>query len=192
LLWPDQVHGRGVIDVDAELVARLGGASEGGVGEADALVTSVAGVALGVLVADCMPVLLADPFHGVVGSAHAGRRGLAAGVLDATVDAMEAAGAVASQITAIIGPAICGGCYEVPAAMRAEVSAVIPECATTTRDGKPALDLPAGALACLRARGVSTVRRIELCTREDPRFYSYRRDRRTGRFAGVAMVGTDV
>ncbi len=86
----------------------------------DALV-STGPVGLGVLVADCVPVLLADPGARVVGAVHAGRRGVVAGVVTAAVRALRAAGA--THLRAVVGPAICGACYEVPAALRDEVEA---------------------------------------------------------------------
>lgn len=74
-----------------------------------------------------------------------------------------------------------------PAALQEAVAAVVPETRATTRTGSPALDLPAGVSAVLRAAGVSDVERVPICTRDDPRFYSYRRDQPTGRFAGVVV-----
>lgn len=185
-----QVHGAAVLVVD-ELRSAPSGAGDGAAGaeaQADALVTALPGVAIGVLVADCLPVLLADPVHGVVGAAHAGRRGLAAGVLQATLAAMAALGAEPAATQAVIGPAICGQCYEVPAALQREVAAAVAGTATRTRAGTPGLDLPAGAAAILHSSGLGGVRDVQLCTAEDARLYSYRRDGVTGRFAGVVML----
>jgi YfiH family protein len=156
----------------------------------DALVTADAGLPIGVLVADCMPVLLSDPVAGVVGAAHAGRRGLVAGVLQATLQAMNGLGAEPSRTTAVIGPSICGCCYEVPEAMREEVAAAVPGTACETSAGTPGLDLVAGALGVLRKAGVDATA-MGICTAEDDRFYSYRRDGVTGRFAGVVMLSGD-
>jgi YfiH family protein len=178
---PEQVHGVGVLVVEA---AGPGLRVHGG---ADALVTRHQKVAIGVVVADCMPVLLADAAAGVVGAAHAGRRGLAAGVLQATLDAMTGLGAAPERIRAVIGPAICGRCYEVPAELRDEVDAAVPGTACETAAGTPGLDLPAGALRVLRDAGVA-VTSVGICTAEDPRFFSYRRDGVTGRFAGLVML----
>jgi YfiH family protein len=155
--------------------------------EADAMVTDVPGLALVVLVADCVPVVLTGP--GAVGVAHAGRAGLAAGVVPATVAALGALGAAPRDLRAEIGPSVCGRCYEVPAAMRAEVDALVPGTAATTRSGAPALDLRAGVLAQLRAAGVREVSVHDRCTMEDAALFSHRRDRgRTGRFAGVGWL----
>jgi YfiH family protein len=184
--FPEQVHGPGV----AVVADREGGASrliDAGAPGVDALVTKLPDVPIGVLVADCVPVLLSDPVAHVIGAAHAGRRGLVAGVLQATVEAMTALGAEPSRIEAVVGPAICGRCYEVPAQMRDEVAAAVPGSGCETVSGTPGLDLPAGALAVLGTAGVRA-RSVGICTAEDPRFYSYRRDGVTGRFAGALMV----
>ncbi|MFW6204259.1 MAG: laccase domain-containing protein, partial [Actinomycetota bacterium] len=141
--------------------------------------------ALAVLVADCVPVLLGDVAAGVVGVAHAGRVGLVAGVVPAVVAAMRDAGA--GEIIARVGPSVCGRCYEVPDALRAEVAAVVPDAWSTTRSGGAAVDVAAGVEAQLGAAGVAAVR-LSGCTIEDPGLYSYRRDRVTGRFAGLAWL----
>jgi polyphenol oxidase len=192
---PQQVHGAGVLVLDAAHARRRrfvpGGVPELEAAATDALVTIEAGVPIGVLVADCLPVLIADPVNRVVGAAHAGRRGLVAGVIENTVAAMVGQGAVVADCTAVIGPAVCGRCYEVPAAMRDEVSALVPGTATTSAIGTPALDLPAGAAGILRSLGVGEVRAMNVCTVTDPRFYSYRAEGRTGRFAGVVMLDRD-
>jgi polyphenol oxidase len=154
----------------------------------DAAVTALPGVALAVLTADCVPVLLADPQAGVVGVAHAGRVGAAAGVLSATLAAMEGLGARMGDCEALLGPAVCGACYEVPAEMRDEVGAALPGSATRTRRGTPGLDLRAGLRAQLAALGVAKVGVDPRCTVEDPDLYSYRRDRRTGRLAAVTWL----
>lgn len=153
--------------------------------EADGVVTTEADRLLLVRAADCVPVLFADPDAGIVGAAHSGRPGLAAGVVPATVAKMRALGA--EHVTAWIGPHVCGRCYEVPEAMRAEVGAVVPEAVATTSWGTPALDLGAGVRAQLEADGVS-VHDVSACTRETPGLYSHRRDaQRSGRLAGLIV-----
>ncbi|HET8599686.1 MAG TPA: polyphenol oxidase family protein [Segeticoccus sp.] len=177
-----QVHGAAVRVVRE--VADDGPGSE--VPEADAMVTALPDVVLLVRAADCVPVVLADPDAGVVGVAHAGRRGVEGGVVPSAVEQMRDLGA--RELTAWIGPHICGACYEVPAAMQAEVAAVVPETASTTSWGTPALDLGAGVRAQLVAAG-ATVRDVSRCTREDAGLYSYRRDgERAGRLAGLVRV----
>ena len=154
----------------------------------DALCTDVPGRPLGVLVADCAPVLIADPRARVIGAAHAGREGMAAGVVPALVRAMTGAGADPAQLRAVIGPAICGGCYEVPAQLRARIAAAVPEAGCVTRRGSPGIDVRAGVGAQLAAAGVLAVSRDPRCTAETPALYSYRRDGRTGRFAGLVWL----
>ena len=170
-----QVHGCDVVD-----------AVPGRRPDADALVTATEGVTLMIRVADCVPVLLADPDAGVIGAAHAGRPGLLAGVVPATVAAMRRRGA--ARITAWIGPHICGACYEVPEAMQAEVGAAVPAAIATTSWGTPALDIGAGVRAQLEEAGV-VVHDESRCTRESADLYSYRRDGdRAGRLAGLIRL----
>jgi YfiH family protein len=182
VVWMNQVHGRDVAVVDGPWAA------DEEIPAVDGVVTARRGLALAVLTADCTPVLLADPVAGVVGAAHAGRPGMVAGVVPATVEAMIALGAEASRITARTGPAVCGRCYEVPAAMRDEVAAVVPEAYAETGWGTPAVDVTAGVLAQLDALGVRDRRASRVCTRESRDHYSYRRDRTTGRLAGYVWL----
>lgn len=165
--YADQVHGADVLGPE-----QMGGS-------ADAVLGTDRGA--GVLVADCVPVLLAGP--GMVAAVHAGRRGLLAGVVQRTLTAM--AGHGHRPTYAAIGPAICGHCYEVPADMRAEAAAQHPVLAARTRWGTPSIDLPGGVGAILTGAGIDHVVRVEVCTYEDDRFYSYRREGTTGRFAGL-------
>jgi YfiH family protein len=143
---------------------------------------------LAVLVADCVPVLLADPRAGVVGAAHAGRRGLADGVLEAVVAVMLSRGADPRRIRAALGPAAGGCCYEVPAAMRENVAERVPAAWATTRAGTPSLDLRAGAASVLAGLGIGAVLQVGGCTIDDPALYSYRRAPVTGRFAGLVRM----
>lgn len=154
--------------------------------QADGLVTAVRGVALAVRVADCLPVLFADTAAGVVGAAHAGRAGLAAGVLPAALAAMDRLGARAP--VAWIGPHICAACYEVPAALREEFCALHPAAFAETPRGTPALDLGAAARAQLAGLGCTVVATGE-CTRTTPSLHSHRRDAaRAGRQAGLVWL----
>lgn len=184
LVWMDQVHGCSVAVVDADMPASTGPLGRT-VAATDALVTTDTSTALAVLVADCVPVLLADETAGVIGAAHAGRRGLHTGVVPATVERMVALGATPERLTVRLGPAVCGLCYEVPSDMRDEVASVVPTAAATTRRGTPALDIRAGLVEQLGRIGVSAPIVSATCTVEDEEFYSYRRDGVTGRFAGV-------
>lgn len=150
----------------------------------DAVVTDRRDLALAALGADCAPVLFADPAAGVVGAAHVGRRGLVVGVLEAVVAAMRDLGA--SDVRARIGPTICGRCYELPAALRDEVAAVVPAAAAVTRWGTPGVDIAAGVEAVLTAAGVE-VSRVAGCTYESSDLFSHRRDGVTGRHAAIVL-----
>lgn len=180
----DQVHG-----ADVHVVSGPAEAGAAAVARADAAVTAEPGVALAVMVADCVPVLLADGEAGVVAVAHAGRLGVQRGVVPAVLEAMVRLGARADRVRAVLGPSICGRCYEVGAHVQAEVVAVVPQAGATTAWGTPSVDLVAGVLAQLGAVGVRSAAALGVCTREDPRFYSHRRDGVTGRFAGVVALG---
>lgn len=153
----------------------------------DALVTSRPGVALLARAADCVPVLLADPVSGWVAAAHAGRHGLASGVVPATVATLREQGA--DPCVAWIGPHVCGACYEVPPELQEEVAGLVPEARSTTSWGTPALDLGAGVRAQVTAAGITDVRQVDACTREDGTWPSYRRDGAAAtRFAGAIWV----
>ncbi len=180
LVWMDQVHGAEVAVVDGPRDRPLPGT--------DAVVTATRGLVLGVLAADCVPVLLTDPVAGVVAAVHAGREGVRRGVLPATLSAMASLGARARHVTALLGPAVCGACYEVPAAMQAEVAAVTPAAAVPTRRGTPGLDLRAGLAEVLARAGVTEVVHDPRCTVEDPNLFSHRRDGVTGRQAGLVWL----
>ena len=181
LVWMNQVHGADVTVVD--------GPQDGPVAATDALVTATPGLVLGVLAADCVPVLITDPVAGVVAAVHAGREGLRRGVLPATLSAMASLGARARHVTALLGPAVCGACYEVPQEMQAEVAAVAPAAAVPTRRGTAGLDLRAGLAEILGRAGVTEVVHDPRCTVEDPQLFSHRRDGVTGRQAGLVWLG---
>jgi purine-nucleoside/S-methyl-5'-thioadenosine phosphorylase / adenosine deaminase len=181
IAWMRQVHGAEV---------RYAGPGPGGeqADPCDAIFTDIAGLALAVQVADCVPVLVADPQARLAGAAHAGRKGLAAGVVPGLVEAMTAAGGRPERMRALVGPSICGGCYEVPEEMRAEVGATVPAASCVTTAGTPGLDIAAGVLAQLSSAGVESVSRDGRCTRESAELYSYRRDGTTGRFAALIWL----
>ncbi len=187
--WLRQVHGSEVVFVSqSTAVGDEAGQSAPHSPQADASFTDSPAVAVGALAADCAPVLVADPGARLVGAAHAGRPGMAAGVVPALVRAMARAGAEPARMHAVIGPSICGMCYEVPAAMRDEVAAAVPESACVTRKGTPGIDLRAGLRAQLAALGVGQVSDDRRCTAESEELFSYRRDGETGRFAGLAWL----
>ncbi|GAB3343840.1 peptidoglycan editing factor PgeF [Modestobacter lapidis] len=180
LVWMTQVHGTGVAVIED--------AGENPVADVDALVTATPGLVLCVLVADCVPVLLADPVAGVVAAVHAGREGVRRGVVPATLAAMTRLGSRPGDVEALLGPAVCGADYEVPLAMQAEVARVAPAGAVRTRRGTPGLDLRVGLEQVLRGAGVGQVVHDPRCTVEDPRLFSHRRDGVTGRQAGVVWL----
>jgi len=160
-------------------VATINGQHPGEKPAADAMVSATPGLALGVLTADCQPVLLADPQAGVIGAAHAGWRGTLDGVLEATLDAMEALGAERAQITAVIGPTISQRAYEVGQEfleMFLDEDADYARFFVNGRAGHYQFDLPGFGLHRLRAAGVGHAEWTRHCTYSDPAlFYSYRR-----------------
>lgn len=174
VVWMSQVHGSEVTVVNGP----------GAAGRCDAVVTTRPDVALAVLVADCLPVLMADPLAGVVGAAHSGRPGTVQGIAVALVEEMARHGAEPARSTAVLGPAVCGACYEVPEDLQAQVAAAVPESACATRWGTPGVDIRAGVDAQLRRAGLGEVRHDHRCTLEEPGLFSHRRQSPTGRFAG--------
>ena len=172
LLGLSQVHGVAVATVSEPWA---GGCDP----RADAVVTDQRGLALGIVTADCAPVLLADPVAGVVGAAHAGWRGAAAGVLEAAVAAMVALGADSGRIRAAIGPCIAQPSYEVAGDMTATALAADPQAAAFLCPGRPGrwqFDLAGFCAARLARAGVAAVGRAEADTAAEPdRFFSHRR-----------------
>lgn len=179
LSFVSQVHGTAVHHVTDTAAIRAGA-------EADAQVSALAGVGLVIMVADCTPVLLADTEAGVIGAVHAGRPGMAAGIVSETLSAMRELGA--REIHAVIGPSVCPRCYEVPASLRDEVAAVEPVAASVSVSGTPALDVAGAVAEQLRREGAVIDHFSRTCSRESEDLYSYRRSRRTGRFAGVVWL----
>ncbi|OLT29109.1 laccase [Nocardiopsis sp. CNR-923] len=173
VVWMDQVHSADV------LVA----AGPGAVGSCDGVVTTRSDLVLASMAADCLPVLAADAEAGVLGAAHSGRRGTAAGVAANLVRTMVAQGADTDRITVLLGPAICGKCYEVPERVRDETARRTPEAACVTRRGTPGVDMLAAVTAQLRRAGVTAVTADGRCTAESPELFSHRRGAPTGRFA---------
>ncbi|MGN7252588.1 polyphenol oxidase family protein [Arthrobacter sp. SAFR-014] len=192
--YMNQVHGNEVslvvesgAAVEAGTAGEAGTAAEAGLPAptADALVSL--GGPLAVMVADCIPLVLvgAGSSGPVLSAVHAGRPGLFSGVIPAAVQQMRASGA--TDIRAWLGPSVCGNCYEVPAELRDEVAAHLPSAWSTTSWGTPALDLPGGAASQLDALGVPIEYRGP-CTLENESLFSYRRDSRSGRFAGLVWT----
>lgn len=170
-----QVHSPDVVTLDAPVVDKP---------RADAMVTATPGLGLAILTADCQPVLFSDPGAGVIGAAHAGWKGAQAGVLEATLDAMEALGARRSNISAVIGPCISQSAYEVGQEFFESFTDDAPEARRFFINGKGdryLFDLPSYGLWRVRAAGVGHAEWTHHCTYRDPaRFYSYRRTTHAG------------
>lgn len=180
LAFMTQVHG-----------AEVATASAGEVPVADALVVNRPGLAGVVRVADCTPVVLVAPQESLVALVHAGRVGMLEGVVPAAVAALRSQGA--TEIEAWVGPRACGRCYEVPADMADDAAEREPAVRSTTSWGTPAIDVGAGVVAQLEREAV-VVHDIgaAVCTIEDRRFHSFRRDAdsagRFGAFASISAV----
>jgi len=173
-VWLRQVHGTQVVNLDRPLSKP----------EADAAITTIKNRVCAIRVADCMPVLLAEENGAVIGAAHAGWRGLSAGVLENTVRGM---GVTGKSIVAWLGPAIGPRVYEVGDEVRAAFEEK--EAFSATRPGHWLLDLYAVARARLRACGVERICGGDYCTYSDPaRFFSYRRDGTSGRMSAFLWL----
>ena len=175
LVTVHQVHSADVVTVTAALSDRP---------RADALVTATPGLVLAVLTADCQPVLFADARAGVIGAAHAGWKGAKDGVLEATLDAMEALGATRAGITAVVGPCISQTAYEVGQEFYEAFTDDTPDARRFFINGngdRMLFDLPSYGLWRLRQAGVGHAEWTRHCTYRDPaRFYSYRRTTHAG------------
>lgn len=177
--WLRQVHGIDVIE-----------AQPGQVLEADASWTAKPGVACVAMTADCLPVLFCDRAGTRVAAAHAGWRGLAAGVLEATLDTLALP---VDQVLVWLGPAIGAQAFEVGAEVREAFVAQHAQAAVAFQpshnSGKFIADIYQLARIRLAARGIDAVYGGDFCTFNDPRFYSYRRSAQTGRFASLIWLG---
>ena len=173
-VYMNQVHGNNVEVISAPMDQIL---------TCDGLVTNVAGITLAVLVADCIPLLLSS--QNIVAAVHVGRRGLVNGVAAKTVNIMRELGA--DEITAKLGPSICGPCYEVDQVTYEEVISIHPSARSKTSAGSPALDLPTALVADLAKLSIES-HVDSRCTREDDDLFSYRKSQRTGRQAGLIRL----
>jgi YfiH family protein len=185
----DQVHGTRVVRLTAASTS-----PDAPIEQADASITTVPGIACTVMVADCLPVLFATRDGRAVGAAHAGWRGLAGGVLEATVDAIRAAvpvaaGDIVAWLGASIGPKKFEVGADVPAAFHDGETRHFAPAPAVDGASKWLADLPALAEGRLRRLGLTEVGGCGLCTVSDAsRFFSYRRDRVTGRLAAAAWI----
>lgn len=191
--WLQQVHGVQVHRFDeAGAEGAMSSIADAIAPVADAAVTDLADTVLAVLTADCLPVLFCNESGTEVAAAHAGWRGLAGGILEATVQAMESP---PESLLAWLGPAAGPRAYEIGPEVRAafvdrDADAAI--AFTATRDGHWLVDLYALARQRLASAGVHRVFGGGLCTISDPqRFYSHRRDQRTGRMASLVWIASD-
>jgi len=177
LLTVHQVHSADALVVDSadDLAHRP---------RADAMVTATPGLTLGILTADCAPVLLADPEAGVIGAAHAGWRGALSGILAATVERMLVLGARRDALRAAVGPAIGHASYEVgpdfPAPFLAEDESNAAYFEPAPRQGHHLFDLAGYVAAALRRAGVADIDVVAADTYRDERFFSYRRNTHRG------------
>ncbi len=169
-----QVHGDTIVEV-RELSTEAP--------TADALITDNPNLALAVMVADCIPLLLSS--MNLVAAVHVGRAGLVNSIALKTVTRMQELGA--DSISAIIGPSICGSCYEVPKELHDSVVSLHPAASSRTSSGTFGLDLPAALKVALETVGVA-VESKDICTFEDENYYSYRRNQVTGRQVGVIKL----
>lgn len=149
---------------------------------ADAMVTAEIGIALGVLVADCVPLLLWDEVERVVAAVHVGRKGLLNEITLRTLQVMNSMGA--QRIQGVLGPSICGKCYEVGEDVYEEVVTSFPAARSVSAKGSLSLDLPAALSGELSNAGVK-ISRSPICTVENSNYFSYRREGVTGRQAGL-------
>ena len=191
-VWPGglvtmrQVHGSNVDTVkgpaDGGTSLADAGINKSAIREADALVTAKSGVALGLLTADCAPVLLVDEHVGVIGAAHAGWRGALAGILGSVVESMETLGAKPQRITAVIGPTIGPGSYEVGPEFLALFEAQDPanDAYFSDASGQLRFDLPGYVAAQLQSHGVRALDLGHDTFTEEKKFFSYRRTTKAG------------
>ena len=179
-VWMEQLHTNTVTVVD--------GPQSEPVEATDAVVTTQPGLALCVLVADCVPVLLSDHNAGVIAAAHAGRLGARNGIVKKTVEKMVELGANPANIQVLLGPAAAGASYEVPLEMARDVESRLPGSITKTSKGTTGVDIRAGLVRQLLSLGVTHVDADPRDTVTDTDFFSYRREGTTGRQAGVIWL----
>lgn len=179
-----------MVVIDAEhgrSVHRVGAA--GRAPKSDALLTTRPELGLLALSADCVAGAVVAPDLPAVAVFHCGWRGLAAGIVPATVAALRELGADPSELLARLGPAICPSCYQVSAEVRRQVAAAAPQAWATTSHGTPAIDLVAGTVAQLQAAGCRAIDADDRCTAETDTLFSHRRDGVTGRQGVLAVLG---
>ena len=175
--------------VHGNLVGIVTAASMSPIADVDAMVSTTVGKALLVVGADCSPVILGDGHAGVIGVAHSGWRGIESNVVANTVAAMCELGAQVEDLTAVVGPSVCGECYGVDQARFDAAVAVSPAAGVVRGDGSLGLDIRRGVMAQLRNCGLQ-VSAWGGCTFEDAQLFSYRRDGVTGRHGAMIALGS--
>ena len=180
IIWMEQLHTNTVTVVDKS--------TQVPVEATDAIVTTTPRLGLGVLVADCVPVLFADTKAHVIAAAHAGRMGARNEIVANTIDKMVELGATPANIQVLLGPAAAGRNYEVPEDMANDVEAHLPGSKTRTTKGTWGVDVRAGLIRQLMSKGVTAIEADPRCTIEDTDFFSYRRQGKTGRQAGLIWL----
>lgn len=179
-VYMEQIHSNTVTVVDQPVNAA--------VPATDAIVTTTPGLALVVLVADCVPVLLSDDVAGVAAAVHAGRIGARNGIVRKSVEKMVELGARPENIHALLGPAASGARYEVPESMAVDVEKHLPGSKARTQQGTAGIDVRAGLIRQLYGLGVRHVNVEPSCTIGSEQYFSYRREGTTGRQAGVVVL----
>ncbi|MBK4178809.1 peptidoglycan editing factor PgeF [Corynebacterium macginleyi] len=180
IVWMEQLHTNTVTVVD--------GPRDTPVPATDAILTTQRRLGLGVLVADCTPVLLVDVSAGVIAAVHAGRLGARNAIVVNTVREMQKLGAQPERIQVVMGPAASGKNYEVPEEMANDVERRLPGSKCKTAQGTWGIDVRAGLIRQLMGLGITNIDSDPRCTIEDTNFFSYRREGTTGRQAGVIWL----
>lgn len=180
IVWMEQLHTNTVTVVD--------GPRDTPVPATDAILTTQRRLGLGVLVADCTPVLLVDVSAGVIAAVHAGRLGARNGIVVNTVREMQKLGAQPERIQVVMGPAASGKNYEVPEEMANDVERRLPGSKCKTAQGTWGIDVRAGLIRQLMGLGITNIDSDPRCTIEDTDFFSFRREGTTGRQAGVIWL----
>ena len=169
----DQVHGNQVASIEKICEPPI----------ADAAFTRVKGIALAVMVADCVPILFTS--DEVVGVAHVGRRGLVNGVIAQAAAVLKSISP--TNLAAHVGPHICPSCYEISPDLANEISQKFPEFIAQSRWGTPSIDMRSSIIRQLQIEEIET-NDLSHCTYEDENLFSYRRDQKTGRNAGIVWL----
>ncbi|CAB0692031.1 peptidoglycan editing factor PgeF [Corynebacterium diphtheriae] len=182
LVWMEQIHSNTVTVVDEA------NKNSGVIPATDAIIATKRGLALCVLVADCVPVLISDTEAGVIAAVHAGRLGARNGIVAKTVEAMTTLGAHPRNMHVLMGAAASGKNYEVPTQMAEDVEKHLPGSQCTTYKGTTGIDVRKGLIRQLLGLGVRAIDADPRCTIEDQDFFSYRREGKTGRQAGVIWL----